>query len=106
MKLKEKIKEFIYSSISVFRMKSFQKQFTGKRSALLIGTPLHGNLGDQAIAIAEVKLLNEIGFDNVVEIDNVMGIYKYYFPFEVLCIFQKRAGLSTGRGKCWNSIFK
>lgn len=44
-----------------------------KNTAIIIATPCHGNLGDQAIVLAEKKFLNAMGFDNqsIIEINNM-----------------------------------
>ena len=43
-------------------LKALEAQFAVKagRKFLLLLTPTHGNLGDQAIAIGEIKLLEEL----------------------------------------------
>lgn len=38
---------------------------------ILISTPVHGNLGDQAIVYAQRKILSECGIQNIVEIESV-----------------------------------
>lgn len=64
--IKEKLKEIKwknrYKSYSKLQKKNDEKEY------ILFGTPIHGNIGDQAITIAENKLLKDIGIKNVFEI--------------------------------------
>ncbi len=52
---------FIYKKWKFLRSEYYKifKQSTDKKRILLIDTPTHGNLGDQAIAIAEQKFISE-----------------------------------------------
>ena len=52
-KVKEKIKEIIWKiKYSLYKLKCKIKK---QEEYILFGTPLHGTLGDQAIAIAEYE---------------------------------------------------
>ena len=54
--------------------------FCGKKADyILIDTPVHGNLGDQAIALAEMQLLEEIGKSYFeVTAEDINGLEKLY----------------------------
>lgn len=41
----------------------------GKKSAILMSTPIHGNLGDQAIVYSEYNFLKQCGIKNIIEIN-------------------------------------
>lgn len=41
------------------------------RSAILSSTPVHGNLGDQAIVLAESRFLADMGFGDIVEVERI-----------------------------------
>lgn len=41
----------------------------GTRCAVLMSTPIHGNLGDQAIVYAEYGFLKQCGINNIIEVD-------------------------------------
>ena len=41
----------------------------GMRCAVLMSTPIHGNLGDQAIVYAEYGFLKQCGINNIIEVD-------------------------------------
>lgn len=65
-KVKEKIKEIIWKiKYSLYKLKCKIKK---QEEYILFGTPLHGNLGDQAIAIAEYEFLKDCGIKDVFEI--------------------------------------
>lgn len=58
-KIKNKVKYWCYVGLNLVKyIKSGRK-----RRALLINTPAHGNIGDQAIVLAEIQLLEENGID-------------------------------------------
>lgn len=60
-KIKEKIKKIMY----INRYKNYKKYCIKNKikECILFGTPIHGNLGDHAIAYAEHKLLNTVGLE-------------------------------------------
>lgn len=75
--LKKRIKDVIKKIIFLDKIKKIKFQYKIKRSTndfLLMLTPCHGNLGDQAISKAEIKLL---GIDNYTEIT-----YEEYIKYE------------------------
>ena len=49
------------------------------KSIFMMGTPVHGNLGDQAIVLAEKSFLTENGFPKkqIIEIDNEILIHRF-----------------------------
>lgn len=50
-----------------------------KKDFLLLCTPTHGNLGDQAIALAEISFLKNEGFSFFeITAENLDGYYKFY----------------------------
>lgn len=58
---------------------------------LLCDMPNHGNIGDQAIALAEEKYLKDIGIDELFEVDQIGGIeelvyYKHVLPCDITVI--------------------
>lgn len=52
--------------------------FTGGKTAYIFGTPMHKNIGDSAILIAEREFLKKCGYINVVEVsgDEYLGFRK------------------------------
>lgn len=69
-KVKEYIKEYVKLLYILPTYKNTLKQYKScsKRKIVLIGTPAHGNLGDHAIAISEIKFIqnfksNQIAFE-------------------------------------------
>lgn len=61
------------------------KKCSSKDNIFLIGSPLHGNIGDHAISIAEIKILEKTN-KNVIEIP---GEYFKYFSELVAAYVQK-----------------
>jgi len=56
---KRKIKDFKSRLVSLFKKSpSFQKSLLFEKKMIIFGTPIHGNLGDHAIAKAQVEFLN------------------------------------------------
>lgn len=56
--MKQVLRKYYYRSVYKNEISKFKKN---ERNVILIGTPNHGNLGDHAIASAEVKMLLDIG---------------------------------------------
>ncbi len=78
------IKREVFSRLSCikFKLKS-KKAFKmarkdKKKIAIILATPTHGNLGDQAIVYSEKRFLNSLGFSNrqIIEIQN-----EYYLAY-------------------------
>lgn len=65
--IKRKIYYILQKYIHIFDMEKILKKFKSDTNIVIIGSPLHGNIGDHAIAIAENKLLEKTNM-NVVEI--------------------------------------
>lgn len=62
-----KKKQAFYAAVEIIKRGNLEN----KTYAILIGTPTHGNLGDQAIVYAENKMVKAIhGIDGVVEISS------------------------------------
>ncbi len=77
LNIKDKIKEYmklIYICPGYFKILSSLKVDRAPR-IVLIGTPAHGNLGDQAIAISEIDFLNKTA-ENSTVIEIPMPLYK------------------------------
>lgn len=72
--IKKVIPKSVKSKIKIILCKNKYKNYKKNQSKnklnsyILFGTPIHGNIGDQAIAIAEYKFLEDIGVKNVFEI--------------------------------------
>lgn len=68
--LPKSIKDSIKRLLWKIEYKRYEKQQEKKGQVpyILFGIPIHGNIGDQAIAIAENKFLEDIGLKNVLEI--------------------------------------
>lgn len=64
------IKDFIKRKLWLIRYKVYEKkqQDYGQVPYVLFGIPIHGNIGDQAISIAENVLLKDIGVRKVFEV--------------------------------------
>lgn len=64
-----------FITLPALRSKFKKARGNGEKVAVIIATPTHGNLGDQAIVYAEKKMLRELGYsrNNIVEIKN--GVY-------------------------------
>lgn len=43
-------------------------RYRGFKNAYVIGTPTHANIGDSAIALAEIDFIRSKGYDNIIEI--------------------------------------
>lgn len=67
--IKEKIKTYKWIKSFKEYKKKADKQY------ILFGTPLHGNIGDHAITIAEDKLLKDIEIENVFEVPSFKRQY-------------------------------
>ena len=52
------------------------KNFNKKHDAVLLMIPTHGNIGDQAITLAEIKFLREI-FPNITSVYNLENFTNY-----------------------------
>ncbi|MBW3081190.1 polysaccharide pyruvyl transferase family protein [Bifidobacterium saguinibicoloris] len=76
------------------RAKQYLKEHDGERSSasiILCDVPNHGNLGDQAIALAEEAYLVGIGITSFAEVDQIGGIedlvyYRHILPAETTVI--------------------
>ena len=55
-RVKQEIRKILFKNSTEYRL---LKRTCGQPRFILLDTPLHGNLGDQAIAIAERKFINE-----------------------------------------------
>lgn len=72
--IKKIIPKFIKNKIKIILCKNQYKNYKKNQnknklnSYILFCTPIHGNIGDQAIAIAEYKFLEDIGIKNIFEI--------------------------------------
>ena len=80
--IKEKIKEYIKLIYICPEYKKILNNLEQDKEAkiILIGTPAHGNLGDQAIAISELDFLRKIS-DGRKTIEIPMPLYKVYRKF-------------------------
>ena len=67
--IKDKIKTLNW----IRRFKEYSKK--ADRQYILFGTPLHGNIGDHAITIAEYKLLKDIEIEDVFEVSSFKRQY-------------------------------
>lgn len=70
---------------------SIRFEASNPRIVLLCDMPNHGNIGDQAIALAEEKYLRDIGIDYVFEVDQIGGIeelvyYRHVLPNDITLI--------------------
>ena len=79
--LPKKVKMFIKKNLLIEEVPCFNntlnslRKTAGKKRIILIGTPIHGNLGDHAIAIAERQLIAEFAEDlELIEI--TMPVYR------------------------------
>lgn len=81
MKFSKLVKKFIPKSVKqkiknykwVKKYKKYERKVD--KQYILFGTPLHGNIGDHAITIAEYKLLEDIGINNLFEIPSFKRQY-------------------------------
>lgn len=77
----DKIKKFIKLTISdpfFFRVFFLLSANTENR-AILIGSPVHNNLGDHLIAIQTVEYIKSLGYSNIIEIPEF--VYELYSKF-------------------------
>ncbi|MBP3238157.1 MAG: polysaccharide pyruvyl transferase family protein [Lachnospiraceae bacterium] len=97
--IKNKIKEYIKLIYTCPRYKSILNNLkTDKKSKIILfGTPAHGNLGDQAIAISEMKFLHDIAGDRKV-IEIPMPLYKTYRKQLCKCIREDDIIIISGGG--------
>lgn len=81
--MKSRIKKIyvkIKNYIELINLKKILKKIELKENIFLIGSPLHGNIGDHAISIAEMELLKKTN-KNIIEIPG-----EYFNLFEKLII--------------------
>lgn len=64
----KKIYTFFKRIVVSLKLNSILKRDNKLNAIFLIGSPLHGNIGDHAISIAEMKLLREIKNKQIIEI--------------------------------------
>ena len=71
------IRVFLYKLKSGIKIINKYKKYrkSVNREAILFATPAHGNIGDHAITIAEMKLLEDIGVNDVFEISSFERFY-------------------------------
>lgn len=64
------MKKFIKLSLAMPDYKKTLKSLRegGDNRAILIGTPVHGNLGDHLIAIESLRFIEELGYKTVIEV--------------------------------------
>lgn len=64
-KAKEHVKEYVklFYVLPTYKQTLEQYKTCSKRKIILIGTPAHGNLGDQAIAISELRFIHDFKQD-------------------------------------------
>lgn len=77
------MKKIIKKMISKLQAKKIKKRIVSNPdAALLIGSPLHGNLGDHAIALGSRSFIKNLGYEDIIEIpgsvvvDNIDYIVK------------------------------
>lgn len=95
MKVNEKIKYWCWISIKLARyMNGFRK-----RKCILIDTPTHGNLGDQAIVLAEKELLEENNISvyelTAQEVNNQEKKYAMFTPRDKIILVHGGGFLGT-----------
>lgn len=75
--IKKIVPKSIKEKIRTYKWIKCFKEYTKKvdKQYILFGTPLHGNIGDHAITIAEYKMLKDIGINNVFEVSSFKRQY-------------------------------
>ncbi|AGK95889.1 polysaccharide pyruvyl transferase family protein [Clostridium pasteurianum] len=81
MRLKEKVKKIIIIIFSIKKINKY-KEYKHQKKIIYLLSPLHGNMGDQAIAYATLKFYQEQFSDyKIIEFDRD-SIYSEYFAIK------------------------
>ena len=95
------IKAFIKSKQYKYLLDKQYKVYKNKKKFLLIGTPSHGNLGDQAITIAELKFLED-NFQNYDVIEISLDNYYEHIEYVKKYVTNKDLVFIHGGGNLGN----